>query len=94
MVNGRPLRFERPTYPGRARWYAWEGRIAVAALVDGSGSICRVTIADGSGIQALDTAALEAVRRRRLSPRRVDGEPTSYLYDVNVNFVLTDYVLR
>lgn len=92
--EGKPLRFEWPEYPERARWYAWEGRVVVAAHVDGSGWICRLTVADGSGIQALDTAALEAVRRWQLAPRRVDGQPTSYLYDVDVTFMLSNYVLN
>lgn len=87
-------RFERPEYPERARRLAWEGRVVIAAYVDGSGWVCSATVADGSGIQALDTAALEAVRRWRLTPRLVDGRPTPYLYDVDVTYVLSNYVLK
>lgn len=85
---------EAPKYPERARQYAWEGRVTVAAHVDGSGWICRATVADGSGIRELDSAALDAVRRWRLAPRVVDGQPTPYLFDVNALFRLSDYVIK
>jgi TonB family protein len=85
---------EAPKYPDRARRHAWEGWVVVAVHVDGSGWICRATVANGSGFQELDSAALDAVRRWRLAPRVVDGQPTSYLFDVNALFRLTGYVIK
>lgn len=87
-------RVEEAKYPDRARQYAWEGSVAVAVHVDGSGWVCRATVADGSDIRELDMAALDAVRRWRFSPRLVDGQPTSYVYNAQVRFVLSDYVIK
>lgn len=85
---------QTPRYPDRARQYAWEGRVEVAVHVDGSGWICRATVAEGSGIRELDSAALDAVRRWRLAPRVVDGQPMSYLFSGNVLFRLSNYVIK
>jgi TonB family protein len=85
---------QTPKYPDRARQYAWEGRVEVAVHVDGSGWICRATVADGSGIRELDSAALDAVRRWRLAPRVVDGQSRSYLFSGNVLVRLTNYEIR
>ena len=87
-------RVEEAKYPDRARQYAWEGSVAVAAHVDGSGWVCRATVADGSNIRELDTAALDAVRRWRFAPRLVDGQPASYMYSTRVRFVLSDYEIK
>jgi protein TonB len=83
-----------PKFPYRGRWSGWEGKVTVAAHVDGSGWVCRATVADGSGFSELDSAALDAVRRWRLTPRIVDGKATPYMFDVNVNYVLSDYEIK
>ena len=90
----RPRIRDWPRYPEPARRFAWEGTVVVVAHVDGSGFVCRATVADGSGIQSLDTAALEAVRRWQLAPMARDGRPVSWLYEVNVNFSLSDFNLK
>jgi TonB family protein len=83
-----------PKFPYRGRWSGWEGKVTIAAHVDGSGWVCRATVADGSGFTELDSAALVAVRRWRFTPRIVDGKAAPYMFDVSVNYVLSDYEIK
>ena len=92
--NRESWQIEMPKYPERARRHAWEGWVGVAVHVDGSGWICRATVSNGSGFPELDSAALDAVLRWRLAPRVVDGQPASYLFNVNALFRLTGYVIK
>lgn len=84
----------QPKYPYRGRWSGWEGKVTVAVHVDGSGWVCRATVADCSSISELDSAALDALRRWRLAPRVVDGRPTPYMFNVDASFVLSDYEIK
>ena len=83
-----------PKFPYRGRWSGWEGKVTVAAHVDGSGWVCRATVADGSGFIELDSAALDAVRRWRFTPRDVDGTATPYMFNVGVRYLLSDYEIK
>lgn len=80
-----------PKFPYRGRWSGWEGKVTIAAHVDGSGWVCRATVADGSGFSELDSAALDAVRRWRFTPRVVDGTAAPYMFNVGVRYLLSDY---
>ena len=60
-VAGNPA----PAYPERARRRGWEGRVILEVEVTSDGAVAEVRIAESSGYGALDSAALEAVRRWR-----------------------------
>lgn len=94
MEDRKSWRRIEPKFPYRGRWSGWEGKVTIAAHVDGSGWVCRATVADGSGFTELDSAALEAVRRWRFTPRIVDGKAAPYMFDVSVNYVLSDYEIK
>jgi TonB family protein len=68
----------------------WPG----AAHVDGSGWVCRATVADVSSFGEVDAAALDAVRRWRFAPRVVDGKATPYMFNVSVSYLLPDYEIK
>jgi protein TonB len=83
-----------PKFPDRGLWSGWEGKVEIAAHVDGSGWVCRATVANGSGFRELDSAALDAVRRWRFTPRVVDGKATPYMFNVSVNFVQEGFGIK
>jgi TonB family protein len=83
-----------PTFPYRGLWSGWEGKVTIAAHVDGSGWVCRATVANGSGLRELDSAALDAIRHWRFAPRRVDGQPTPYMFNVDVSFVQPGFKIK
>jgi TonB family protein len=68
----RALHTVQPVYPSQADG---EGRATVTVTVERDGSVSAAEIAESAGEDALDEAALAAVRRWRFSPARRGGEP-------------------
>lgn len=64
----------KPIYPEEARSRGAEGRVAVLALVDTTGSVVEAEIVTASGEPQLDHAAEAAVLMCRFKPYRVQGE--------------------
>lgn len=83
---GNPL----PEYPERVRRRGQEGRVVLAVNVTAAGEPLSVEVADGSGHDLLDRAALRAVRRWRFHPAAgVDPRDVS-LVKVPITFRLKD----
>jgi protein TonB len=81
---------ERPIYPAQARREGWWGTVTLRILVNTSGTPAAVTIRVGSGYEALDEAAVLAVKKWRFSPAKKGGQPIVSYHDVRVRFRLED----
>ncbi|WP_424672255.1 energy transducer TonB [Candidatus Binatus sp.] len=80
-----------PAYPVIARRRAEQGTVTVSVLVGADGSVERAEVADSSGFDALDDAALETVRSRwRFVPARHGGIAVESWVLVPIRFALTE----
>jgi protein TonB len=75
-----------PLYPAAARAQALEGVVALDALVDATGKVAEVKAI--SGPMMLRQAAIDALRKWKYQPARVDGQPTAVHTNVNIRFAL------
>jgi periplasmic protein TonB len=62
-------------YPPSARMRHQEGVVRLRILVSTDGHVADIAIAQSSGFEVLDKAALEVVRRWRFQPPTRDGQP-------------------
>jgi len=53
---------ELKRYPSTARLNGWEGRVVLRAVIRGDGHLVEVKVHRSSGYEALDNAAMEAIR--------------------------------
>jgi protein TonB len=79
-----------PVYPPRCLRMGIEGRVKVRVLVGENGRPQEVTIGESSGEDALDRAAMDAVREWRFEPARSNGVPVRAWAIVPVEFKLID----
>ena len=80
-----------PTYPATARRRAEQGTVTVRVLVAADGSVERAELAESSGFDSLDDAALETVRSRwRFVPARRDGVAVESWVLVPIRFALVE----
>jgi periplasmic protein TonB len=80
-----------PAYPAAARRHEQQGTVTVKVLVGADGSVERAEIADSSGFDTLDNAALETVRSRwRFVPARHDGLAVESWVLVPIRFALLE----
>jgi len=80
-----------PIYPALARRREQQGTVTVRVLVGADGSVERAEIADSSGFDTLDDAALETVRSRwRFVPARHDGLAVESWVLVPIRFALLE----
>ena len=80
-----------PIYPAVARRREQQGTVTVKVLVGADGSVERAEIADSSGFDALDAAALETVRSRwRFVPARYGGLAVESWVLVPIRFALLE----
>ncbi len=56
-------------YPELARWAGWEGEVILRLCLSSDGTLEDIVVARSSGIQALDRAAIEAVKEQAPYPR-------------------------
>ena len=80
-----------PAYPAIARRRAQQGTVTVSVLVGADGSVERAEVADSSGFDTLDDAALETVRSRwRFVPARHGGVAVESWVLVPIRFALIE----
>jgi len=80
-----------PRYPVDARRRNQQGTVTLRVLVGSDGSVERVEIAESSGVESLDAAALEAVRSRwRFVAARRNGVSIESWVLVPIRFALKD----
>jgi protein TonB len=80
----------RPEYPDRARREGKEGTVLVRVLVDEQGASKVVELSQSSGFEALDQAALKAIRLWRFSPARYGDRPVESWASIPIVFRLAD----
>jgi protein TonB len=79
-----------PVYPEEARRRGQEGRVLLRLRIDESGRVRSAEIVESSGHEALDRAAVGAVREWRFLPATVGGVPRPSALRVPVRFSLSD----
>lgn len=84
--GGNPI----PEYPWPARRAGWEGRVVVEVAVRPDGAVTDVDLAQSSGHDVLDEAALETIRRWRFEPAKRGGVPVAGSVEVPITFRLVD----
>ena len=84
----RPISNPNPMYPPEAVQRRLEGRVILSVTIAATGKVNRVSVAESCGHQALDQAALDAVRRWRFSPATRDGEPVEWTARLPIRFRL------
>jgi protein TonB len=77
-----------PAYPRAARRNGEQGTVTLRVLVSADGGPSRVEVERSSGSNALDAAALEAVKNWRFAPATRAGEPVDGWVIVPVVFRL------
>jgi protein TonB len=80
------IRDVRPVYPEIARSARVQGMVIIEATIDETGHVANARLL--RSIPLLDEAALTAVRQWIFTPTRLNGEPTSVIMTVTVQFTL------
>ncbi|MCA3396756.1 MAG: energy transducer TonB, partial [Roseomonas sp.] len=83
-------RNRRPAYPEASRRRGEEGVVRVELRVDPNGRVVDVRVLESSGFNALDAAALEAVRDWRFRPAQRAGLPVAASITTAVHFRLAN----
>lgn len=79
-----------PRYPTESRRRRETGIVVLMVVVDQEGRVAAISIADSSGVDRLNKAALSAVRQWRWSPTIVDGRPIQVRGLVRIPFELKE----
>jgi protein TonB len=77
-----------PDYPYRARRLGQQGRVVLRVAVSPNGMPIEVEVAESSGHDGLDDAALDTVRQWRFTPAKVGGVAVAGTVDVPITFRL------
>jgi protein TonB len=80
----------RPAYPLTARRLGLEGRVTLRAEILENGSCGRIAVAQSSGHELLDSAALQAVKQWHFMPARRGGEAVAAWAEIPVSFRLRE----
>ncbi len=85
----RPKAEILPTYPRSARKAGLEGVVRISAFIDESGVVVSAEVLTSSGHNALDQAALQAVRHASFEPALQAGRSVPFRLIIPVRFKLT-----
>lgn len=80
----------RPAYPMAARRMGWEGRVVLNVEVLAEGSCGEINVFQSSGHEALDNAAMKAVKTWRFVPANRAGRPVAQWVRIPIPFILKD----
>jgi protein TonB len=80
----------KPVYPENARREGREGRVLLRVMIDEQGKTKTAAVNRSSGSDALDQAALDAIKRWRFHPARADDKPVESWVNIPIDFRLTD----
>jgi protein TonB len=83
---GKVLSQPGPAYPAVARAAGIQGLVRLEAVITKDGTVRDLKVLSGN--QVLAEAALDAVRRWRYQPTKLDGEPIEVRTDIDVDFKL------
>ena len=82
------LQNPKPVYPPLSKRLGEQGRVMVRALIGADGAVQSATLAQSSGFNRLDEAALAAVAKWRFVPGKRGGFAEAMWHQIPVNFVL------
>lgn len=82
----QPIGRVNPVYPYAARQKNLQGVVIVRFLVDAEGRVTKASVVEASPAQVFDQAALDAVRKWRFAPARLDGERVATWMSVPIRF--------
>ncbi len=77
-----------PVYPQSARSRRQQGQVIVRVVISSVGQPISIDLQQTSGFDALDRAAIDAVRRAQFRPYAENGVPLDALVDIPFDFVL------
>ena len=89
-VAPRPRQAIRPVYPYGARQRGESGRVVAEVRISAEGRAEQVTLVAGSGHEALDHAAREALRTARFEPARRGTHPVASRVRMTIIFQLKE----
>ena len=76
-LGARLVRHVAPAYPALARQRGLEGRVVIRLVIRADGVPDDIRVAQSSGFDSLDKAAVEAIRQWRFEPARRAGVPVA-----------------
>ena len=77
-----------PAYPQSARSRRQQGKVIVRVVISPTGLPSSIDVFQSSGVDSLDRAALDAVRRARFRPYAENGIAFEAMVDIPFDFVL------
>jgi TonB family protein len=77
-----------PAYPATALQHGVEGAVVLSVLVGLSGQADQIMVKASSGAEALDAAAVQAVKQWRFSPAAQGGSALASWFELPVRFAL------
>ncbi len=83
MISGSP-----PRYPMESRRKREQGTVVLSLTLSVDGGVSVISVAQSSGFDRLDDAALRAVRKWRWAPTVRNGQPVMVRGQVEIPFVL------
>jgi TonB family protein len=86
ILNRVAVSLPRPAYPAIARSARASGLVVVQVIIDEEGNV--VSASAVSGHPLLRESAVEAARRARFTPVRLEGQPVKVSGTLSYNFVL------
>ena len=87
-ISPSPLNVLRPVYPSICRTMGAEGKVTLHVLVDKGGQVAKVRVLKSSGNEALDEAAMEALKVSTFSPALQGDQPVAVWLSYPVVFSL------
>lgn len=82
------LQNPKPPYPPISRRLGEQGKVVVRVLIGADGNAQRAEVAQSSGYERLDQAAVATVLKWRYVPGKRGGVPEAMWFNVPINFVL------
>lgn len=90
QFSGKGLSNPRPHYPQAARSKGQEGRVVLKVKVSPAGRALNIRVSKTSGVRALDSSALRAVKRWRFHPARKNGRAVAGIVYTPITFKLVN----
>lgn len=89
-VKPVPVEIPAPEYPEIARKAGMRGQVVAKALIDVTGAVERAEVAESSGSEFFDEAALDAVKMAKFKPAQHQGKPVRVWVSIPITFDLRD----
>ena len=89
-LNTNLLNGSAPSYPMSSRRKREQGMVVLRLVISADGRVTDISVSRSSGFDALDEAAVAAVRKWRWSPTVRDGRPVPITGLVQIPFVLKE----